>query len=93
MVFYGQPDVGAYAALFHHTAPIVTKPGTPSGVLTFTAVRVHGLAAFWQPSQQQDGGTLTAIDTSYVLRISVQGSASGESVAEKALQGIEQRLG
>jgi hypothetical protein len=93
MLSYGQPAVGAFDALFHHTAPIVTKPGTPSGLLTFTVVRVHGLAAFWQRSQQQEGGTLSATDKSYVLHIAVQGSASGESVAEKALQGIEQRLG
>jgi hypothetical protein len=88
MVFYGQPDVGAYTALFHRTAPIVTRPGTPSDIVTFTTVRVHGLDAFWQ----KDGGTLTAIDKSYVLRISVQGSSSGESIAEKALQGIQQRV-
>lgn len=92
-IYYGRSAISAFEGFYLHTAPIVTKPGTPSAVLSFTPVRIDGLAAFWQPAQPLEGGTLSATDKSYVFHIEVSGNARAESVAEEALRGLTNRLG
>lgn len=90
LLYYGKTAVAAFEDAISHQGTAVTSSATPAGAAKFTKIRVGGLPAYWN-STEEYSGSLSAVDGEYVLHVTTQGP-DGQSIAKAALVGIEKRI-
>jgi len=90
LLYYGQSAVKAFESGLDNVGSVVSAAGIPASQLSYRKISVDNRAAYWSPATT--GGSLVAVDNSYVLHVDVVTGADAEEIAQDALGRIEAKI-